>query len=176
MHIALVQGKCQFFKVLKVKKAQTSVFQVYLNTMFEYIWDAFEKQAQYPPAEQDRRLCHFLEETDSLLGLFSQSWNESFLFVLSEMLISKMSWQKGGIECSKRQSDVVYLWVCPCGCVRFVPWIKGNGVCFCWTQRKWLSSELNSVGCVCVKNRRQWAEVFFQLKVSFIFIWHTALK
>lgn len=35
--LLLVQGKCQFFKVLKVKKAETSVVQVYLNIIFEYI-------------------------------------------------------------------------------------------------------------------------------------------
>lgn len=150
MHVALVQGKCQFFKVLKVKKAETSVFQVYLNTNL----DVFEMPLKSKPSfhqlsNSEDCVTSLRKQTDSLLGLVSQSWNESFLFVLSEMLISKMSWQKGGIWCSKRQSDVVYLWVCPCGCVRFVPWIKGNGVCFCWTQRKWLSSELNSVGCVC---------------------------
>lgn len=70
MHVALVQGKCQFFKVLKVKKAETSVFQVYLNTIFGYIWDAFEEQAQFPPTEQLRRLCHFLEKTDRLSAGF----------------------------------------------------------------------------------------------------------
>lgn len=70
MHVALVQGKCQFFKVLKVKKAETSIVQVYLNIIFEYIWDASEKQAQFQPTKQDRRLCHFLEKTGRLSAGF----------------------------------------------------------------------------------------------------------
>lgn len=70
MLVALVQGKCRFFKVLKVKKAETSVFQVYVNIVFEYIWDASEKQAQFQPTEQDRRLCHFPEKTGRLSAGF----------------------------------------------------------------------------------------------------------
>lgn len=87
MLVALVQGKCQFFKVLKVKKAETSVFQVYLNT--------FEMPLKSKPSfnqlsKTEDCVTSLRKQADSLLGLFSQSWNESFLFVLSKMLISKM--------------------------------------------------------------------------------------
>lgn len=43
------------------------------------------------PSKTEDCVTSLRKQADSLLGLCSQSCNESFLFVLSKMLISKMS-------------------------------------------------------------------------------------